>query len=130
MAYCPVCKNNWDDNLTECPICTGELQSSNGADAESANQGWILLGYVSDKMSADYAKEVLHSYEIPAVVISKSGFFGQAGLILPGFYKSGMALFEVSVPFDQVVEAVDIMNMVLGDKWQPADQTGEQDKEK
>jgi hypothetical protein len=59
------------------------------------------------------------------VVISKSGFFGQAGLTLPGFYKSGMALFEVSVPSDQVAEAVDIMNMVLGDKWQRADQTGE-----
>lgn len=130
MAYCPACKNNWEDDLTECPICTSELQSSKEADREPERQSWILLGYVNDKMSADYVKEVLQTYEIPAVVISKSGYFGQVGLTLPGFYKPGLSLFEVSVPTELAVEAVDIMNMVLGDKWQKHDQPGEQDKER
>ncbi len=114
MAYCPVCKTEWDDGMSECPICSGEISTS---DQPTSEASWILLGYVSDVMSADYAREVLRTYEIPAVVISKSGFFGQAGLILPSFYKPGSQLFEVSVPVDFLEEAVGIMDMVLGDKW-------------
>jgi hypothetical protein len=68
-------------------------------------------------MSADYAKETLGSYEIPAVVISKSGFFGQAGLTFHSFYKNEAHLFEVSVPVEFIEEAVGVLDMVLGDKW-------------
>lgn len=115
MAYCPVCKVNWDDTMSECPVCSHELGNA-PADAEAGS--WILLGSVGDKISADYAKEVLSSYEIPVVVISKSGFFGQAGLTLHTFYKPGSLLFEVSVPAEWVEEATEIMEMILGDKWQ------------
>jgi hypothetical protein len=94
-------------------VCSHELEKRDQPD----ESGWVLLGFVRDKMSADYAKEVLTSYDIPAVVISKSGFFGQAGLTLTGFYKGDSQLFEVSVPRDMVEEAVGIMDMVLGDQW-------------
>ena len=114
MAYCPVCKTEWSGDMSECPVCSHELQAS-----ESAAQAddWVTLGFISDKISADYAKEVLDSYEIPAVVFSKSGFFGQAGLMFQGFYKSGAQAFEISVPAEYVEEATGILEMVLGDKW-------------
>ena len=113
MAYCPACKTDWESDVTDCPVCGHELETS----GEAAETTWVLLGFVKDKMSADYAKEVLSSYEIPVVVISKSGFFGQAGLTLQSFYKAGEQLFEVSVPRDFVEEARGIMDMVLGDSW-------------
>lgn len=114
MAYCPVCKTEWADDMSECPVCAREIQASENT---PDNDGWVVLGFVSDKISSDYAKEVLDSYEIPAVVFSKSGFFGQAGLMFQGFYKSGTQAFEISVPVECVEEATGILDMVLGDKW-------------
>lgn len=112
MAYCPVCKTEWEAPLKECPVCAGVL--STGKD----ESGWTLLGSIRDKVSADFAQEVLKSYEIPAVVISKSGFFGQAGLTFNTFYKAGSSLFEISVPTELVQEAEEILNMTVGDSWQ------------
>ncbi len=77
----------------------------------------MRIGAITDGFSADFAHEVLASYDIPAVVISKSGFFGQAGLTLNTFYKAGANLFEVSVPEDFVEEACGVLEMALGDKW-------------
>lgn len=113
VAYCPKCKTEWESDVTDCPVCGRDLQPNGDPEATT----WVLLGYIQDKMSADYAKEVLSSYEIPVVVISKSGYFGQAGLTLPSFYKTGSQLFEVSVPKDFVEEATGVMDMVLGDSW-------------
>ncbi len=79
---------------------------------------WVVLGMIEDKISADYAKETLKTYDIPAVIFSKSGFFGEIGLPLATFYKPGIGLFEVSVPEESIEEAIDILNMILGDKWQ------------
>jgi hypothetical protein len=115
VPICPVCKTEWKDDVTECPVCSRELDQ---AEVEPGEGAWVLLGFISDSISADYAREVLKSYEIPAVVISKSGFLGQAGLTLPGFYKPGSQLFEVSAPEECVEEAIGILDMVLGDKWQ------------
>lgn len=114
MAYCPVCKTEWPQNVTECPVCAHELEPSENT---LEPDGWVMVGYVADKISADYVKEVLGSYEIPAVVLSKSGFFGQAGLMLQGFYKTGAQAYEISVPAEAVEEATGILDMILGDKW-------------
>ncbi len=113
--FCPACKTEWARGMSECPVCSKEFPSD---PADSPDANWVLLGYVGDPMSADYAREVLKSYEVPAVVISKSGFFGRAGLTLQSFYSPGAQLFEVSVPSDYLEEAAGIMDMILGDKWQ------------
>jgi hypothetical protein len=100
--------------MTDCPTCASELT----AEPESADRSsWVALGSIEDRFSADYARAVLDSYEIPAVVISKSGFFGQIGLTFHSFYKSGSLLFEVSVPAEFVEEAAGVLDMALGDKW-------------
>ena len=100
--------------MTECPVCAREI----GPDADEADTAkWVLVGYIADNVSADYAKEVLQSYQVTAVVISKSGFFGKIGLTLQSFYSAGAQLFEVMVPIDQVEEAVGLLDMILGDKW-------------
>ena len=112
MAYCPVCKTEWEAPLRQCPVCSGELTA--GKD----ESGWTLLGTIRDKFSADFAQEVLATYEIPAVVISKSGFFGQVGLTFNTFYKPGSSLFEISVPTEYVQEAREILNMTVGASWQ------------
>lgn len=110
MAYCPVCKTELDDDSANCYICGYEPD-------DKAEVNWIMIGEIEDKISADFAKEILKSYNIPAVIFSRSGFFGSAGLPLNPFYKPGSANFEVSVPENYREEAVDILGSTLGKKW-------------
>ncbi len=112
MAFCPACKSDWPDGTANCPICGKEL------DAETAEAQWVMIGTVDNKLSADFAKETLETYEIPVVVISRSGFFGNIGLTLTGFHSGAQELFEVSVPSDEAEEASEILHLALGEKWQ------------
>ena len=115
MTFCPVCKTEWREPIQECPVCGRELEKDND---DTNKSEWIVLGMIEDKMSADFAKETLTSYEIPSVVISKSGFFGNIGLPLNPFYKPGSSLFQISVRSEDAEEAADILSLILGDKWQ------------
>jgi hypothetical protein len=112
VVSCPACKGSWVDGTTQCPVCGHDLQP------ESEHESWVVIGYVSDQMTADYAKEILASCEIPVSVYSRSGFFGTAGLTLPSFYKSGAAPFEISVPEEFIDEAGQILAETLGESWQ------------
>lgn len=111
MALCPVCKNNWPNGTTECPVCGREL----GDDIEKTE--WVILGSFEDRLSADFAKETLNSEKIPAAILSKSGFFGNVGLPLNPFYSSKSAPYEIAVPKDLAEEAGGILDSVLGGKW-------------
>lgn len=112
MVYCPRCENEFDDGISECPVCGRDLVP------EGSEGKWLMLGRIEDKLSADFAREVLSSYDIPSVVISKSGYFGQVGLTFHTFYKPGAATFEISVPSEHADDAAEILQMALGDKWQ------------
>jgi hypothetical protein len=110
VAYCPVCNAEIDDDASDCYVCGRERDKAGAAK-------WLTIGEIEDKLSSDFAKEVLASYEIPVVIFSRSGFFGNIGLPLNPFYKSGSALFEVSVPEEFGEEARDILQATLGTKW-------------
>lgn len=98
-------------NPERCYVCGSPVVSDDEA-------GWILVGIVEDKVFADLARETLKSCEIPAVVISRSGFFGNVGLPLNPFYKPKSAAFEISVPAVYREEATEVLDATLGDKWQ------------
>lgn len=110
MAFCPVCKSELDNDSNCCKVCGFETN-------EDTKTKWIFIGLIEDKMSADFAKETLYQYNIPVVIFSKSGFFGDAGLPLNPFYAYSSGQYEVSVPDDFVEEANDILMITLGDKW-------------
>jgi hypothetical protein len=112
LALCPKCNAELEEGITTCYVCGAELDESVDDD------NWVRLGYIENKISADFAKETLKSYDIPAVVFSRSGFFGNAGLPLPTFFTSKPMMYEISVPAVCAQEAVDILNMTLGEQWQ------------
>ncbi|MEA3297050.1 MAG: hypothetical protein U9R56_04230 [candidate division Zixibacteria bacterium] len=109
---CPECNCELPDNSTKCNVCGWELSDSNRVD-------WKTLGCVHGKAFADLARETLESAKIPAVVISKSGFFGNVGLPLNPLFNSRQSCqFEISVPVVYCDEALDILVATLGDKWE------------
>lgn len=114
MEFCPVCKSELSDGADECAVCGSRIE-------ENQFDSWITLGYIEDKISADYAVETVRSNDIPIVIFSRSGFFGSVGLPLNPFYKSTSALFEVMVPGEYKDEVADILDMLLGRRWKRED---------
>jgi len=113
VAFCPVCNSEWDEGTSECPVCGHDLT---GDDEDIV---WVVLGSFRDRLTADLAKETLDATEIPAVLFSRSGFFGNIGLTMTPFYGGDPAAFEISVPEEWAEEAMDTLNAVLGDTWRP-----------
>lgn len=111
MVSCPNCHKDWGADVSSCPVCGVDL------DPEEKD-AWMVLGEIDNKLAADFAEETLKSYNIPAVVISKSGFFGNLGLTLTPFHNSRQSgAFEVSVLESFAEEASEILTMAVGDAW-------------
>ncbi len=112
---CPKCRAELSEDDTTCNVCGFKIGK-----VTETEQAWVLLGYISDKITADFANETLMSFEIPSVLMSKSGFFGNAGLALTSFFSNSDQLFEISVPAHLVEEATEILNNTLGSGWRSA----------
>lgn len=111
MAFCSECNVELKPGDESCFVCGKTIK-------EYSEKAWVVIGSVEDKISADFVKATLESQDIPVVVISKSGFFGTAGLPLVPFYSPKSAMFEVSVPVAFSEDARTVCSMTLGDKWQ------------
>ena len=90
-------------------------------DFDESSEDWIIVGKVNDPAMAEYVKETFKSYDIPVVIFSESGFFGQAGLNLPSFYSKNIGQFRIHIRKEDTEEAVEILNMILGDSWVKTD---------
>jgi hypothetical protein len=113
VAFCPVCNAELSNDVQSCYVCGNDPENKTGKDEE-----WVVLGLIDDKVHADLAQETLKSCNIPAVVFSKSGFFGNVGLFLNPFYSNSSPAFEVQVPKSYADDASDILDSTLGEKWQ------------
>ena len=117
MGSCPTCHKEWEGDLSHCPVCGEDMETE-------AEERWLMIGTIEDKLSADFAREALASYDIPAVIISRSGFFGNIGLTLNPFYNSrSEATFTVSVPTEFVEEAKGVLEMTVGKAWHPKEES-------
>ncbi len=112
MPVCPICGNAISDDISECPICGKDLTSNH-----KGGHDWVIVGIIRDKVSADFARETLNSYDIPAVIFSKSGFLGAAGLPMDSMYGGASGGYEVSVPDEHYEETVEVLNTILGNSW-------------
>ena len=121
MPVCPRCKKDYGDGLTSCPNCNYEFDDDDDAILNDPNDGWVIIGRVNTQTASDYARETLESYDIPAVIISESGFFGQVGLNLPSPTGKHKGMFQIHVPADCAEEAVGVLDMIFGDSWEKSE---------
>lgn len=106
---CPKCNSELSEEVTICYIC--------GAQISEQEVKWVCVGYVDNVASAGLVEETMKSCNIPAVIISKSGFFGSVGLTLNPFFSSASAQFEIKVPSTFIEEATEVLDATLGDNW-------------
>lgn len=84
---------------------------------------WVVVAGSSNRMLAEFAVNGLKSYDIPAVLGSKGGFFGSSGLPLRSLSTGKLDQFEVMVPSEFEEEAKGLVGMFLGDETSGDDAT-------
>ncbi len=105
-------ENEKDDN---------ESYSDRDPEVDHDHGAWAILGQAPDRMTADFIVETLRTYDIPAVVDSRSGFLGDTGLTaLSSVFSNPTGAYSVMVPVEKTEEALEIAKMVGGEHWEPA----------
>ncbi|MFQ5606530.1 MAG: hypothetical protein ACE5GA_01180 [Candidatus Zixiibacteriota bacterium] len=90
--------------------------------ADIGDGSWITLGRALDRVTAGFVIETLQSYEIPAMMDSKSGYLGDVGLTaISSVFENPTGAYEIRVPAECAEEALGIAEMVGGGQWEPAD---------
>ena len=77
---------------------------------------WVVIGEAENRTIAEFAVNGLRSYDIPAVLDSRPGFLGSAGLALRSMRTGKVETFKIMVPGEFQEEAEEMIKMFLGGK--------------
>ena len=118
--YCPSCGLEYEEGEDYCPDCGEDLvedlpSSINGE--EAIYEDWVELARLTSLQSAEMLLEVLRDKDIPSVVRSGAGYFGQTGQFGPSSYRPVGGAFTLLVPQDFVGDADREGTAILGDEW-------------
>lgn len=123
MPFCPVCRYEYEANVTECPDCEEELVASlpqprdETIDLPSQYDDWIELARFTSQPTASMVIEALHSKDIPAVIISGTGHFGATGQMGTDSFRAVGGGFTLIVPEEFAHEADQEASIIVGDEW-------------
>lgn len=80
---------------------------------------WVVVGEAENRTIAEFAVNGLRSYDIPAVLDSRPGFLGSAGLALRSMRTGKLEMFRILVPREYKDEAEEMVGMFLGGESDP-----------
>ncbi|MEE9441568.1 MAG: hypothetical protein V3V99_02735 [candidate division Zixibacteria bacterium] len=95
-----------------------ENNEINGELSEEIGQRthWVVVAEAPDRTTAEFAVNGLKSYDIPAVLDTKPGVLGSAGLKLRSFYTGKIETFKIMVPGEHETEALELVKMFIDSK--------------
>lgn len=124
--FCPSCRYEYMETVTVCSDCNEQLvsqlpETSKESDTnETGYDGWVHLARLTAHEYAELLIEALHANDIPAVILSGSGHFGQTGQMGPSSAVPISSGFSVMVPHEFVDQADQIAGSILGEEWEKA----------
>jgi hypothetical protein len=74
---------------------------------------WVVVAEERNRTVAEFAVNGLRSYDIPAVLDSRPGFLGIAGLPLRSIRTGKLDMFRIMVPPDFADEAREVVKIFL-----------------
>ncbi len=124
MPFCPKCRYEYRPEISICPDCNEYLVASlpeknvkNSEDDNEQYDNWVKIGHLTSQAYANMINDGLHSKNIPVVIISGAGHFGQTGQMgTSSFFPVGGGYF-VLVPDQFVEDANHEAEIILGDEW-------------
>lgn len=75
---------------------------------------WVAVGEAPNRTVAEFAVNGLKSYDIPAVIDSRPGFLGTAGMELRSLRTGKVDMFQILVPAEYEEEAKEVVKIFLG----------------
>jgi hypothetical protein len=127
MPFCPKCRYEYRLGINVCPDCNEPLVPALPPENESASEydeskykNWVCIGRLHSNEYAELVKEALITKDIPAVVLSSTGHYGQiGGMLMASGFSKGSGFFLL-VPADYVDDADQEAEAILGDEWKQA----------
>ena len=130
MPFCPKCRYEYNPEISVCPDCDESLVASlpekpkkNEEHLEIDKQGydnWVKIGNLTSSAFAEMINEGLKSKNIPVVILSGAGYFGQTGQMGISSILPAGGGYLVLVPEEFVEDAHNEAEIILGDQWQKA----------
>jgi len=123
MPYCPSCKYEYKIGIAVCPDCGKKLvdrlpdeDQPNGN--ETPYKDWIPIARLTSQQLAEMVLEGLRAKDIPAVIDSRAGHFGQTGQFGVSSYRPVGGAYTLMVPKDFIVDADSEAQLILGEEWE------------
>ncbi len=119
MPFCPKCRYEYEEGIFRCPDCDEPLVDRLEEDKKGEEyKDWIEIARLTSPQFAQMVLEVLHEKEIPAVISSSSGFFGETGQMGIASFAPAGGGFSLLVPEKFVSIADKEAALVLGEVWE------------
>jgi len=119
MPFCPKCKYEYKTGSDVCPDCNTALVDSLAKDdSQETHQDWIPLARLTSSQYAEMVMEALRAKDIPAVIHSDAGHFGQTGQMGTSSFRPMGGAYTLMIPRDHIVEADREAATILGDVWE------------
>ncbi len=123
MPFCPKCRYEYNPEIATCPDCNERLVTSLPAEEESAEviyEDWTQVARLTSPQYAEMLLEALQAKDIPIVIQSGSGHFGQVGQMGMSALAPIGGGYSVMIPRTFVAEADREATALLGDVWENA----------
>ncbi len=124
MPYCPKCRYEYNPEISTCPDCDERLVVSlpekSVDNSEVDNLGydnWVKIARLTSQAYANMINDGLKSKNIPIVILSSAGHFGQIGQMGASSFFPTSGGFIVLVPEEFVEDANNEAELILGDEW-------------
>jgi len=101
-----------------CPNCQTEYNENDSAEKEPTYKDWVHLARLTSSEYAQMILEVLRSRNIPSVILSGTGHFGQTGQMGVSSFRPIGGTYSLMVPHEHIADADREAAIVLGDEWE------------
>jgi hypothetical protein len=128
MPFCPKCRYEYRPEISFCPDCNERLVTTLSDHKENEIEGnsyeggiseeWIPLAKLSSHMTAEMLVDLLHSKQIPAVIMSGTGHLGPIGQMAMTPFRIVSGAYIVMIPKEFIEDAGGEAAAMLGDDWE------------
>lgn len=124
MPYCPSCRFEYKPEIVTCPDCNeklvAQLPEEDATEDGKSYDDWVQVARLTSQQYSDMLLEALRAKNIPAVIQSGAGYFGQTGQMGPSSFRPIGGGFSLMIPRQFLVDADREANLILGDEWEKA----------